>query len=289
MRDPAVLDRIRSLAIPPAWVDVWICESADGHIQATGVDAAGRRQYLYHPKWRERMDRRKFERALDLAAALPAARGRVTKSLRSRGATRSRALAVAFRLLDTGAFRVGSEQYAVGDGSVGLATLRCEHARLHGDEVEFDFVAKGGVDRTVTVRDPDVVRALRPLTGRPREDLLAWRSKGSWRDVRSEDINDYVRLVTGGDFTAKDFRTWRATVLAAGSLARRGPSVTESASRRAIREAMEEVAEALGNTPAIARGSYVDPRVLDRYRDGELIDLASGSDESSTRDLLRSD
>ena len=233
------------------------------------------------------MDRRKFERALDLGEALPTARSRVTKALRSRGTTRTRALATAFRLLDMGGFRVGSEQYAAGDGSVGLATLRCEHVELRGNQAAFDFVAKGGLPRMMTVVDPDVVRALRPLMGRPGQDLLAWRADGQWRDVRSQDINDYVRLVTGGEFTAKDFRTWRGTVVAASSLARSGPRVTETSMRRAISEAMNQVADVLGNTPSIARSAYVDPRVVDRYRAGQLIDRDGHSDESALRALLR--
>ena len=150
VHDVAVIERIRGLAIPPAWTDVWICDTPDGHIQATGLDAAGRRQYLYHARWRERADRLKYDRALDLAEALPAARRRVTRSLRARGVSRTRALAAAFRLLDTGAFRVGSEQYAEGDGSVGLATLRCEHVQVHGDHADFDFVGKGGLAQNVT-------------------------------------------------------------------------------------------------------------------------------------------
>jgi DNA topoisomerase I len=287
VREPAVLARIRQLAIPPAWREVWICVSPAGHIQATGVDAAGRRQYLYHDRWRARMDRRKFERALDLADALPAARGRVTKALHGRGPTKSRALAAGFRLLDSGAFRVGSEQYAANDGSVGLATLRCEHVRVTGSTVEFDFPAKGNLQRTLTVCDPDVVRALRPLLGRAGEDLLAWRESGSWRDVRSEDVNTYVREVTGGDFTAKDFRTWRATVVAAQSLADSGPTVSERTTRRAVSLAMAAAAEQLGNTPAIARTSYVDPRVVDRYRSGEMVDVAAAPSETAVRELLR--
>lgn len=285
--DPDVLARIRALAIPPAWTDVWISTSADGHIQATGVDAAGRRQYLYHARWRARMDRRKFERALDLAEALPAARGRVSRALRTPGATKTRALAVAFRLLDLGAFRIGSEQYAANDGSVGLATLRCEHVRIHGDAVEFDFPAKGNLQRTITVHDADVARALRPLMGRPGEDLLAWRSRDTWHDVRSEDINAYVREVTAGEFTAKDFRTWRATAVAAASLAVSGPTVSERTQRRAVRLAMEAAADRLGNTPSIARSAYVDPRVVDRYRAGDTIDVARRTSETAVHDLLR--
>jgi DNA topoisomerase IB len=286
--DDETLERIRALAIPPAWVDVWICSSPNGHIQAVGTDAAGRRQYRYHDTWRRRRDRQKFAHALELGEVLPTARARVTRHLNGRGLTRSRVLAASFRLLDTGAFRIGSEQYAVNDGSVGLATLRCEHVHLGRESVEFDYIGKGGKRQSLAVSDAQVLRALRPLARRPpNAELLAWRVDDGWRDVKSSDINAYIRQVTGGEFTAKDFRTWRATVVAAQALARGGVVRSESGARRAIKAAMQEVADVLGNTPAIARSSYVDPRVLDHYRAAETIDPSSGGIESAVRSLLQ--
>jgi len=286
--DEASVRRIRGLTIPPAWVQVWVCPSPTGHIQAVGTDAAGRRQYIYHPSWRARRDRAKFERALDLAEALPVARARVTRHLNGRGPTRNRVLAASFRLLDTGTFRIGSEQYAQDDSSVGLATLRGEHVRLDQGRMEFDYVGKGGRRQTVTVEDAQVARVLRPLLEKPTDtELLAWRAGDDWRDVKSADINDYVRMVTGGDFTAKDFRTWRGTVVAAQALAVADEAPSESARRRAVRAAMQEVAMTLGNTPTIARTSYVDPRIVDRFRAGETIDTSSAGPETAVLRLLR--
>ncbi len=288
MRDPQLRARIESLAIPPAWTDVWISPHANGHIQATGLDAAGRRQYLYHPQWRETKDRIKYDRALDLAETLPAARRRVTMDLRAEGATRERALAAAFRMLDTGSLRVGSERYAEAHGSYGLSTLLCAHASVDGDVVRLDFPGKSGQEWESEIRDADLARVLGALQGRgPGERLLAWRDGASWRALSAEEINDYVRERAGGDFTAKDFRTLRGTVAAAVSLARHGPERTARGRRRAVAQAMRDAADVLGNTPAIARSSYVDPRVVDRYDRGLTIDPARlGSAESELRRLL---
>jgi DNA topoisomerase-1 len=274
VEDPQTLERIRELAIPPAWIDVWICPDPWGHIQATGVDAAGRRQYLYHQRWREWRDRLKFRRMHEFARVLPALRETVARHLELPGLPREKALATAVRLLDRGYFRVGSEAYAERNGSYGVATLRKEHVRIEDDGVRFDFMAKGGVRRVALVRDPQVAPVLRELKARRSggPDLLAYRDDGRWRDVRSSDVNEYLREVTGGRFTAKDFRTWHATVLAAIALSTRAdapPSVT--ARKRAVSSAIKEVAQYLGNTPAVARASYIDPRVLDRYFEGITI------------------
>jgi DNA topoisomerase IB len=272
--DQETLQRIRSLAIPPAWTEVWICPDPWGHIQATGVDAAGRRQYLYHARWREWRDRLKFRRMHEFARALPVVRETVARHLELPDLPREKALAGAIRLLDRGYFRIGSESYAEKNNSFGLATLRKEHVRIDDDGVRFDYIAKGGKRRVVMVRDPQLEPVLRQLKARRSggPELLAYRDDGAWRDVRSSDVNEYLKEVTGGRFTAKDFRTWHATVLAAIALAARTdtrPSV--SARKRAVSSAIKEVADFLGNTPIVCRQSYIDPRVLDLYFEGATI------------------
>jgi DNA topoisomerase I len=276
IKAPEVLDRIRELAVPPAWKDVWLCPDPLGHLQATGVDAAGRRQYLYHPRWRERRDREKFERMLAFAELLPRLRRRLVRVLHEDddGLTRDRVLAAAVRLLDVGMFRVGSEQYAEEDSGVGLATVRKEHVHVHGDAVEFDYPGKGGTRRLQVIEDPvtiDLITALRRRRGGPAE-LLAYREGRRWRDLRSDDINDYLKEQLGEEFSAKDFRTWNATVMAAVTLAANGrEAASKTARKRAINESVRAVAELLGNTPAVARRSYIDPRVFDRYLSGWTI------------------
>lgn len=271
--DPDTLDRIRSLAIPPAWREVWICADPCGHIQATGTDAAGRQQYLYHPVWRQRRDLAKFDRVLDVAARLPALREVVQSDLAGSGLTRRRVLAAAVRLLDLGFFRVGGEQYAESNGSYGLATLRREHVSVHSGVLTFDYPAKGGKQRIQHVADEPVVRVVRALLRRRGggEELLAYRLQDRWVDVRSDDINAHLRELLGTEVSAKDFRTWNATVLAAVALAVSRHARSESARQRAVSRAMREVADYLGNTPAVCRSSYVDPRVVDRYRQGRTI------------------
>ena len=272
--DEEVLARIRDLAIPPAWRDVWICPYPFGHIQATGIDAAGRKQYRYHDRWRARRDAEKFDAMLDFARALPRLRRRVAKLLATEGLGRERVLACAVRLLDRGFFRIGSEDYAESNGSYGLATLRKSHVSIRDDVMTFDYPAKGGRRRVQTLVDPDAQAVLAPLRRRRGggEELLAYKEGRRWRDARSDDINDFLKEVTGGDFSAKDFRTWNATVLAAVALAVSGEVAGSRTGReRAIRRAVGEVADYLGNTPAIARSSYIDPRVFDRYRSGITI------------------
>lgn len=277
VHDPVVLDRVRTLVIPPAWTDVWICQSASGHLQAVGTDSAGRRQYRYHEEWTRQRDAGKHERMLDLAGRLPAARARVEESLGLRGMPAERALAVSFRLLDHGFFRVGSESYMATHGTFGLATLRRDHVRVRADALTFSYRAKGGIDRVQRIVDPPLVPPVRFLLRRDDagQELLAWKNRAGWHDVRSADINEYVRAVTGGDFSAKDFRTWNATVLMAQALAVSGEAPdSPTARRRAVARAVQEVAGYLGNTAAVARRSYVDPRVVDLYQDGVTIDTA---------------
>jgi DNA topoisomerase IB len=282
IRDADTLRRIRGLAVPPAWTDVWICPDPWGHLQAAGTDAAGRRQYLYHPRWREWRDRQKFQRMRAFASVLPQVRETVARDLALPGLPRERVLACAVRLLDRGFFRIGSEEYTDQNGSFGLATLRKEHVRIDGDEVWFDYLAKGGKRRVVSVRDPEVKDVIRPLKARRNggDELLAYDGGGGWRDVRSSDVNQYVKEVAGERFSAKDFRTWHATVLAAMALSTRADASSLTARKRAMSAAVKEVAEYLGNTPTVARTSYIDPRVLDRFLEGSTI-VAALADAST--------
>jgi DNA topoisomerase IB len=277
IEDPEVLQRIHELVIPPAWEDVWICPYPGGHIQATGIDAAGRKQYLYHPRWRQRRDLEKFDDMVAFARALPRLRRRVDAELDGvvDELTYDRVCACAVRLLDRGFFRVGGEDYAVRNESYGLATMKKRHVRLRGEVLLFDYPAKSGKRRVQAVVDPAVAKGMERLKRRRggSDELLAYKRGQRWVDLRSEDINAWLKQATGQDVSAKDFRTWGATVLAAVALAvsEEAPA-THAGRRRAIARAIKEVAYYLGNTPAIARASYIDPRVFDRYRDGEVID-----------------
>ncbi|MGI9022549.1 MAG: DNA topoisomerase IB [Acidimicrobiales bacterium] len=273
LTDGEVLDRVRGLVLPPAWADVWICIDPRGHIQATGIDARGRKQYRYHDLWRERRDREKFDHMLEFARALPTLRQRVAGDLSHEGMTRDRVLACAARLLDLGFFRIGTEGYAEENQTYGLATIHKRHVRLLGGTVEFDYVAKSGKRRIQSVVDPEVYAVVEVLKARRggKPELLAWRRGRAWVDVRSVEINAYVKEATGGDFTAKDFRTWNATMLAAMALAVSADATSPTARKRAVTRAVKEVAHYLGNTPAVCRSSYIDPRVVDRYRAGDTI------------------
>ena len=268
--EPEVLERIRELAIPPAWEDVWICPYPTGHLQATGTDAAGRKQYRYHDAWRTRRDAEKFDDMVEFATALPRLRERLDRDLGACAALdRACVLACAVRLLERGFFRIGSEEYAEDNRSYGLATMRKHHVTIEdGGLMVFDYPAKSGQRRLQGIVDEracSIVAALkRRRSGGP--ELLAYKNGRRWRDVRSEDINEYVKDATGGDHSAKDFRTWNATALAAIALAVSGESAhSKTARKRAIKRAVEEVAIYLGNTPAVCRASYIDPRVFDAF------------------------
>lgn len=272
--DPESIDRCRDLAIPPAWRDVWICPAPNGHIQAMGTDDAGRRQYLYHPQWRARRDRLKHDHVVRLARRLPAARRRVAADLARPELDRAKVLALAFRLLDEAYFRAGGEAYAKENGSFGLATLRREHVRVADDGVWFAYPAKSGQWREAQVRDPDVRDVVRSLLERDDDqpDLLAWRNgDGGWHDVTTADILEDVKVRLGPEARPKDFRTWHATVLAAAALAQHEVPRSERARRRVVAQAVREVAEELGNTPAVCRASYIDPRVIDLWERGQSI------------------
>jgi DNA topoisomerase-1 len=272
--DEETLARIRALTIPPAWKEVWICPDPLGHIQATGFDEAGRKQYRYHERWEQRQAARKYESMREFARHLPKLRRAVKRDLALEGMPRERAQACAVRLLDLGFFRIGGEEYAESNESYGVATVLREHVRREGEELIFDFPAKSGQRRVQAVRDKAAIAAIETMRRRRGgpDDLLAFKQEGRWRDLRSDDVNAYIQECLGEEFSAKDFRTWHGTVLAAVELAGEDPPPSAAAAKRTIAAAVKRVAERLGNTPAVCRRSYIDPRVLDRYRDGDTIE-----------------
>ena len=275
IEDREVVTRIRELVIPPAWKEVWICPNPRGHIQATGFDAAGRKQYLYHPHWRENRDREKFTGMETFARSLPAMREKVATDLAVRGLVRDRVLACSVRLLDLGFFRIGSERYAAENETYGLATMRRRHVRIERGAAFFDYTAKHALRHRQEIADELVVPTIRSLKKRQGggPELLAYRNGRSWVDVKAADINEYLKEVMGGDYTAKDFRTWNATVLAAAQLAGEEAvkARTKTARKRAAAAACRAVADYLSNTPAVCRSAYIDPRVFDRFDAGETI------------------
>ena len=277
LTDGKTLQRVKDLVIPPAWKKVWISPHPNGHIQAVGTDAAGRRQYIYHQAWQEERAEEKFDRVLDLSLQLPQWRARVTEDLGAKGLGRDRVLALALHLLDRGYFRAGGEQYADENESYGLATLLCEHITLHRDSVMFDYPAKSGVRRTLEITDEAVVRAVRSLMRRDgRTDrLLVCRNGSGWTDIRADDLNARFKELVGDDYSVKDLRTWHGTVLAAEAFVDADPPVSPKVVKRVESAVMKEVSEALGNTPAVARGSYVDPRVVRGYEQGQTIAAAA--------------
>lgn len=258
---------------------MWICPYPGGHIQATGIDAKGRKQYLYHRRWRERRDQEKFDDMVAFAKRLPRMRRRVDDDLARGDLSAEQVLAGAVRLLDRGFFRIGSEDYAVENETYGLATIRKEHVTVSGDMLVFDYPAKHGKRRVQSVVDPEVAELVATLRGRRGggDELLAFKRGRRWVDVKSPDINAYLKAATSRDASAKDFRTWGATVVAAVALGVAAPQATTKTARtRAIRRAVGEVAHYLGNTPAVARASYIDPRVFDRFEDGASVAGALG-------------
>jgi DNA topoisomerase IB len=279
--DPAEVARLKALVIPPAWQDVWISPDPCGHIQAVGTDAAGRRQYRYHDEWRRARDALKYDRVLTLGAKLADVRTEVVRRLAEPGLGHDRVLAGAVRMLDIGVFRAGGEEYAPSDddedGTFGLATVRREHVCLRRGAVVFSYPAKGGIPRSVSLRDPLLHRLVGSLLRRKGggEELLAYKVKRDWCDVRTADLNEAVKELAGEQYTCKDLRTWNATVLAAVALAagaaQTGVPSAARARKRLVTAAVKQVAEHLGNTPTVARSSYVDPRVLERIEDGRTV------------------
>jgi DNA topoisomerase IB len=291
--DAETLDRIRALAIPPAWKDVWICPYPNGHLQATGTDDAGRRQYLYHDDWRTSQDADKHDRVRRLARKLPEFREAVDRDLCRKGLDRDRVLAVALRMLDYGVFRTGNTQYAEEHGSRGAATLLRDDVCVRKGKLVFDFVAKGGIDRTIELDDDRLVEAVSSLRrarhGKPQ--LLVYRDRSGYHELDATMINDRFRELVGEDFTVKDLRTWTATVHAAVDLAEADPPTSKKALNAAVREMLAEVADHLGNTPTVARSSYIDPRVVAQYEEGRTIASAvdrHGDDlnDEDTREAL---
>jgi DNA topoisomerase-1 len=286
VRDAKVLARIRSLAVPPAWTDVWICPDPNGHIQASGRDARRRKQYRYHPRWREVRDSAKYERTIAFAEALPAIRRRVDRDMSLPGIPREKVLASVVRLLETTLVRVGNAEYARDNGSYGLTTLRTRHARVDGSRLRLRFKGKGGKQHEVDVADRRLARIVRKCQELPGQELLAYVDEGGdVRDVGSADVNAYLREISGQDFTAKDFRTWAGTVLAAQALRALDEASTERESKSNMLRAVEKVAKALGNTPSVCRQCYVHPAVFDAYLDGALVRTAQRrAAELSARD-----
>jgi DNA topoisomerase-1 len=271
IRDRATLARIRSLAVPPAWTDVWICPDPRGHLQATGRDARGRKQSRYHADYRASRERVKYDRMLAFARLLPRIRERVDADLARHGLPREKVLAAVVRLLELTLIRVGNDEYARLNRSFGLTTLRDHHARVRGAQVRFRFRGKSGVMQDVTIRDRRLARVVGRCQDLPGQELLQYvDDEGEVRDVRSDDVNEYLREIAGEEVTAKDFRTWAGTVLAYRALMALQPGETEREARRNVVEAVRRTAESLGNTPAVARRSYVHPEVLEAYLDGSI-------------------
>ncbi|MCP3423290.1 DNA topoisomerase IB [Nocardioides pinisoli] len=284
--DPDQVQRCKDLVIPPAWTDVWITPHANGHLQAVGTDDAGRRQYLYHPHWRTSRDAAKFDRILDFGKALSKARERVLADIGAEGMSQERACAVAVRLLDLGYFRIGNDVYTDTNGSFGLTTMLKEHVSRHQGGLRFCFVGKSGVDHCIDIDDPAAIGALDVMRRRRAgsDRLLAWKDGRTWRDLSSAEVNDYIRGCFGIEATAKDFRTWHATVIAASALAETDePGKTKASRKRAVSAAMKEVSEFLGNTPTLARTSYVDPRVVEAYERGRTIKVRGSYDTDDAR------
>ncbi|HEX2195132.1 MAG TPA: DNA topoisomerase IB [Candidatus Limnocylindria bacterium] len=281
------LERIKRLAIPPAWTDVWICPSPNGHLQATGRDARGRKQYRYHADWRKARDEVKYERIVEFGQALPRIRGRVEQDLSLPGMPRERVLAAVVRLLEKTRMRVGNEEYARDNRSFGLTTLRHRHAQVGSSRIRFRFRGKGGREMEVELSDRRLARIVARCQELPGQQLFTYLGDdGQPRTVDSADVNDYLREISGRDFTAKDFRTWSGTVLAAWALSELREFDTQAQAKRNVVRAVEAVAERLGNTPAVSRSSYVDPRVIDAYLDGDVVRAARREAEEELTESL---
>lgn len=274
VRDPETLRRIRALVIPPAWTDVWICPSPRGHLQATGRDAKGRKQYRYHPSWRAVRDETKYHRMIAFAQALPALRGRVEKDLARPGLPREKVLATVVRLLESTLIRVGNEEYARQNHSFGLTTLRDKHVEIDGHRLRFSFRGKSGVRHDIDLHDRRLARIVRRCRDLPGYELFQYLDDdGRPRTVCSDDVNDYLREIGGQDFTAKDFRTWAGTVLASCALQEFESFDSQAQAKKNVTRAIEQVAMRLGNTRAVCRKCYVHPAVIDSYLDGTLVEV----------------
>jgi DNA topoisomerase I len=287
VRDEATLERIKSLAIPPAWTDVWICARENGHLQATGRDAKGRKQYRYHPRWRNVRDEVKYERMLSFGKALPEIRRHVDAALKLPGLPREKVLATIIYLLQVTRMRIGNEEYARTNKSFGLTTLRARHVRIDGSAVEFRFRGKSGVYHAITVEDRRLARIIARTRDLPGQELFQYvDDEGVPHTIGSADVNDYLRSITGEDYTAKDFRTWSGTVLAALALQEFEKFDSETQAKSNIVRAIESVAEKLGNTPSICRKCYVHPAVIEAYLDGTILDALRANAEQEMAEEL---
>jgi DNA topoisomerase-1 len=289
IRDRHVLKRIRSVMIPPAWEDVWICPLEHGHLQATGRDERKRKQHLYHPRWREVRDQTKYDRLLDFARALPVIRKRIRLDLELEGLCRSKVLATVVRLLEVSLIRVGNDEYARDNNSYGLTTMKNRHATVRGSKIKFQFRGKSGKDHSVQVEDRRVARIVRACQELPGQELFQYvDDEGQKQDVDSGDVNDYLHEITGKDFTAKDFRTWAGTVFVASELRKLGPGDSEADSRKNVVVAVKATAQSLGNTPAVCRKSYIHPAVIEAFLNGSLIPrLEQGRSTTGSKSLWR--
>ncbi|MEA3213112.1 MAG: topoisomerase [Chthoniobacter sp.] len=270
--DRTTLGRIKRLAIPPAWEDVWICPHENGHIQATGRDARGRKQYRYHSHWRAQRDENKFGRMIAFARALPRIRRRVARDLRRRGMPREKVLATVVRLLEATLIRVGNDEYARHNRSYGLTTMQDRHVKVAGPKIQFAFRGKGGIRHEISVRDPQLAKIVRRSRDLPGQELFAYEGEdGQPRDIGSQDVNEYLRQIAGTDFSAKDFRTWAGTVLAAIALREFEEVTGKTQAKKNVVTAIEAVARTLGNTPAVCRKCYIHPAIVDSYLAGDTI------------------
>lgn len=289
IRDEARLLRIRRIGIPPAYEDVWICPTPNGHIQATGRDARGRKQYRYHERWREARDENKYDRMVVFGHALPKIRRRVNKDLKQRGLPRSKVLATVVQLLERTFIRVGNDEYAKENKSFGLTTMRNHHVDVKGETLKFSFKGKSGVKHEVDVSDRRLSKIIRQLQDLPGQDVFQYvNGDGKVRDVTSQDVNDYLREITGEEFTAKDFRTWAGTVLAAMALNAQEKFENNTQARKNVKDAIGAVSKILGNTPTVCRKCYVHPDVLETYLGGGMIEGLKQKTEETLSKKLRS-
>jgi DNA topoisomerase-1 len=286
IRDERILARIKAMAIPPAWKEVWICPFANGHIQATGSDERGRKQYRYHEKWREVRDQQKYEKMMAFGRALPKIRRRVARDLKQRGLPRTKVLAAIVQLLEKTMIRVGNEQYAKENKSFGLTTMRNRHAKIKGAKVQFDFKGKSGIHHEIDLEDEKLARVIAKLQDLPGQELFQYESEnGEIVSAGSSDVNDYLHEIAGEEFTAKDFRTWNGTVLAAMALQEFEKFDSATQARKNVVAAIERVAKRLGNTPSVCRKCYVHPAIMESYLDGSLTEVLSRKVEKELQNL----
>jgi DNA topoisomerase-1 len=287
IRDRKTLSRVRALVIPPAWKDVWIFCNPNGHLQVTGRDTRGRKQYRYHSRWREIRDQNKYEKLISFAHALPRIRRRVTTHLRRRGLPRDKVLAAVVKLLETTLIRVGNDEYAKNNNSFGLTTMRDQHAEIEGSKVRFEFNGKSGINHEIDIRDRLIAKIVGQCQDLPGQELFQYvDDRGGVRNIGSTDVNEYLRAISGQDFTAKDFRTWAGTVLAAQALQEFEDFDTKAAAKRNITKAIERVAKRLGNTQAVCRKCYIHPAIIDAYMDRSLVATLKKRTETELRESL---